>query len=392
MSCPACPTLTCLPCGASADTFPAFSVVENSAPMEICNFPMPTPTGNEVLVRTTYAGMCHSELHLWEGFFDFGDGKKAGGRKASREKPFTLGHEIEGLIVAAGEGVPIEKFNMKKSYAIFPWIGCDQPDECVQCAAGNTNWCTSPKTQRFIDGASQYGGYGSHILVPHYKYLMDYEGAVPEGLGCVYMCSGLTAFSALESAFASQNPPRAPEDLVILGCGGLGFQGLGMARAMHGPPIVCDISDEKLAQAAALGCKTFNSGSKSAAKEILKLSRGGVAAVIDFVGNEKTFAFANSIIRTGGKVVVVGLMGGKMESPLPMFVFRSKAIEGSLVGNMRQAEDMLKLLRGGQVPVVPHHFRSVFELNDAFQDLIEGKYLGRCVLKHDWSGPDSAKM
>merc|ERR1719436_787845 len=169
------------------------------------------------------------------------------------------------------------------------------------------NWCTSPNSQRFIDGKSTFGGYGSHVIVPHYSYLIDYEGALPKGLGSVYMCSGLTAFSALECAFASRNPPRHAEDLVIIGCGGLGFQGLGMAAGMHGAPLAVDISEEKLAEAAKLGCKTFNAGKKESIEEIRKLSNGGVAAVIDFVGNEKSYAFADAIIRSGGKVVIIGL-------------------------------------------------------------------------------------
>ena len=68
-----------------------------------------------------------------------------------------------------------------------------------------------------------YGGYSSHVLVPHYKYLIDCKGILPEGLGCVYMCSGLTAYSALKKVGA---PPRGGGDVLILGLGGLGFQGL----------------------------------------------------------------------------------------------------------------------------------------------------------------------
>lgn len=390
MQCVACQPLTCVPCNAPGATFPAFSVREHNKPMELMQHPMPTPTGTQVLIRTTFAGMCHSDLHLLEGTFDMGNGKTI--KNVFNKDPFTVGHEFEGRVVAAGSDVPMDRFDSEKSYAVFPWIGCDKPEECVHCANGNMNWCNSPKSQRFIDGRSKYGGYSSHILVPHYKYLIDYEGAIPHGLGGVYMCSGLTAFSALQCAFTSRNPPTGAEDLVIVGCGGLGFQGLGMACAMKGPPIAVDIADDKLAEAAKLGCKTFNSGDKESVNKIRQLSKGGVAAVIDFVGNEKTYAFANSIIRSGGKVVIVGLMGGKMESPLPMFAFQSKSIEGTLVGNMKQTEEMLDLMRTGKVPIVPHHFRSIFEANEAMRDLAAGKFLGRCVLKHDWDGPESSKI
>merc|ERR1712232_1158448 len=120
--------------------------------MEIMNYPMPKPTGNQVLIKTKYAGICHSELHLIEGYFDMGGGKKNLMRKATRSAPYTLGHEIEGHIVDAGENVPLGEFDMSKSYAIFPWIGSDLLEECVQCSIGNSNLCPSPKTQRYIDG------------------------------------------------------------------------------------------------------------------------------------------------------------------------------------------------------------------------------------------------
>lgn len=390
MSCQCRSHLICRPCGA-AETFPAYSVVQNGAPLEVVDWPMPTPKGNEVLVRTKYAGVCHSDLHLIDGYFDLGAGQKMPTRQASRDDPFTVGHEFEGVIIAAGENVPMDQFDTEKSYAIFPWIGCDLPEECPQCASGNSNLCNSPKSQRFIDGKSQYGGYASHILVPHYKYLIDYTGILPEGLGCVYMCSGLTAFSALEAAYTSRNPPQRPEDLVILGCGGLGFQALVMATARYGAPLACDVMESKLLEAEKLGCRTFNAAQKESIMAIHDLN-GGAAVVIDFVGNEKSHKFAMSILRRGGKVLNVGLMGGKLELPLVLLAVQQWSLEGSMVGNLRQARDMLRFIQEKNVPVVPHHFRSIFEVNSAIKDLSEGNYVGRCILKHDWVGPEKAKM
>eukprot|EP00928_Gymnodinium_smaydae_P054012 TRINITY_DN37864_c0_g1_i1.p1 TRINITY_DN37864_c0_g1~~TRINITY_DN37864_c0_g1_i1.p1 ORF type:complete len:395 (-),score=26.51 TRINITY_DN37864_c0_g1_i1:93-1277(-) len=383
--------LLCQPCDA-AGSFPAYSVVKHGAPLELVHYPMPTAIGTQVLIRTKYAGICHSDLHLIEGSFDLGNGDKIDMRTPSHENPYTVGHEFEGVIVGAGEKVPMDSFDLGKSYAVFPWIGCDLPEECVHCRAGNTNLCGSPKTQRFTDGASHYGGYASFILVPHYKYLIDYSGVLPEGLGCVYMCSGLTAYSALEAAHTSRNPPVSGSDLLILGCGGLGFQALSMARAKYGAPIACDVSDEKLTEAAKLGCATFNSSQQEAIHAIWEFNKGGVAAVIDFVGNETSQAFAKQVIRRGGKLVIVGLMGGEFKLPLPLIPMLQYSIEGVMVGNMRQVYDMLELLRTGQVPLVPHQFRSINDVNSALTDLYAGKIMGRCILKHDWFGFGASRL
>mmetsp|Transcript_4640 Transcript_4640/g.12975 ORF Transcript_4640/g.12975 Transcript_4640/m.12975 type:complete len:86 (+) Transcript_4640:429-686(+) len=85
-------------------------------------------------------------------------------------------------------------------------------------------------------------------------------------------------------------------------------------------------------------------------------------------------------------------MGGKLQLPIPMIPLGPRSIEGWLCGNLQQAKDMLEMLRGGQVPIVPHHFRSIFDVNNAMQDLAKGNIVGRCVLKHDWAGPETSKM
>jgi D-arabinose 1-dehydrogenase-like Zn-dependent alcohol dehydrogenase len=106
---------------------------------------------------------------------------------------------LQGQVLTVGDEVPDGLIG--KNFAVFPWLGCDKPS-CVYCGEGWTNLCDSPDTTKFADGRSMYGGYSSHVLVPHYRYLVDYEGVLPEGTACAYMCSGLTAFSALKKVRA----------------------------------------------------------------------------------------------------------------------------------------------------------------------------------------------
>ena len=90
------------------------------APLELAETPTPEPTGTEVLVRIHACGVCHSDVHLWEGYFEMGGGRKLDVR-AVRELPFTLGHEIVGEVAAAGpdaDGVAIGDRRV-----VFPWIG-----------------------------------------------------------------------------------------------------------------------------------------------------------------------------------------------------------------------------------------------------------------------------
>ena len=126
----------------------AFAVTEFGKPLEIIKRPLPALSGTEVLVRNTFAGMCHSDLHLWEG--------EIGGFKTSAKLPMVVGHEMEGEVVGVGPDVQ-DKSIVGKRFAVYPWLGCDQ-NTCAYCKPGQFNLCGSPETKRFIDGKSMYGG------------------------------------------------------------------------------------------------------------------------------------------------------------------------------------------------------------------------------------------
>ncbi|MGB8893739.1 MAG: alcohol dehydrogenase catalytic domain-containing protein, partial [Pseudolabrys sp.] len=68
---------------------------------------VPRPQGSEVLVRIDRCGVCHSDLHMQDGYFLLGDGKKLDVR-AGRTLPFTLGHEIAGVIESMGPDTDVK--------------------------------------------------------------------------------------------------------------------------------------------------------------------------------------------------------------------------------------------------------------------------------------------
>eukprot|EP00946_MAST-07B_sp_MAST-7B-sp1_P001217 g1217.t1 len=365
------------------------ALVAYGEPLQHLSRPLPALKGTEVLVKTTHAGCCHSELHLWEGYFDLGDGRKL--RRKPLTEPRTLGHEIEGTVVACGPDVPSGLFDdPNKPYAVYPWIGCEKRT-CVHCRTDDTyNLCQArgSASKKFVDGETIYGGYASHSVVPHWKYLLDYEGALPPGLGCVYMCSGLTAFGALKKV---QRHPGIvdSQDVLILGLGGLGFQALGFSVPMlGGPPLVADIDEAKLAHATELvpGTTAFNSKDKRAIKEVRAASFDGtgIGAVIDFVGNEATANFAEKVLRKGGKYVLCGLFGGMQHKPLIMLPLMARCQEGSFVGSFEEAKEMIEVLRRGGVALPPHHFTSIMNANESLRDLKAGKIVGRRIFVHDW--------
>ncbi len=141
------------------------SLVKFDAPLCETIVETPKPQGKEVLVRIERCGLCHSDLHIQDGYADLGGGKKLDTTRGMT-LPFTLGHEIAGIVEEVGPEVSNDLIGAKK--AVFPWIGCGQ---CRDCQNGDENLCIK---QRFI-GVAIDGGFASHVLVPDARYLLDYD-------------------------------------------------------------------------------------------------------------------------------------------------------------------------------------------------------------------------
>jgi alcohol dehydrogenase, propanol-preferring len=346
------------------------SLVEYASPLQETESPTPVPTGTQVLLATLRCGVCHSDLHIQDGYFDIGGGKQLDVRDG-RDLPFTLGHEIEGEVVAVGPDAA--GVGIGDRVVAFPWIGCG---DCPICRRGDENLCND--NRGMVLGVNAQGGFADHVMVPHPRYLLDYQG-IPSGLAGTYMCSGLTAYSALKKiGTVGEDDP-----VLIVGLGGVGMMGLQFARALFGRyPLGADVDANKLEAAKRAGAAAvYNAADREDGRKLVADTGGGVYAAVDFVGSESSFAFANRAVRKGGKVIVVGLFGGAMSMPLPMISMRSISIVGSFVGNLQEAGEMMALVKAGKVAPIPIEERPMREASRTLDDLRAGHIVGRVVLK-----------
>lgn len=326
----------------------------------------PAPAGSEVLVRVERCGVCHSDLHMQDGFFSLGGDKRLDVSKG-RELPFTLGHEIAGIIESAG---PLaQEATVGRRVAVYPWIGCGA---CAACRAGAENLCSS---HRHL-GIAAHGGFASHVLVPHPRYLLDYAPLSPSFAGPL-MCSGLTAYAALKRlADRAQSGP-----VLLVGLGGVGMMGLALARAMFPIlPLVADIDAEKRTAALAAGAQAAYDPADPGTRKALLTPTGGIMAACDFVGSDKSLAFITGLLARGGKVVVTGLLGGAFTIPAAMIPIKAMTIEGTLTGTLAEARELLDLARTGRLAPIPTRERPLGEAQAALDDLRAGRVVGRTVL------------
>eukprot|EP00039_Didymoeca_costata_P020436 m.341247 g.341247 ORF g.341247 m.341247 type:complete len:370 (-) comp19957_c0_seq1:208-1317(-) len=363
--------------------FQCMAVEEFGAPLKRIVETIPQLKGSEVLVKNEYSGVCHSDAHIHDGYFNVGGGAKL---NHPFPPPFSLGHEMEGIITDVGPEA--NKSLLGRRVAVYPWLGCSR-SSCVHCDDGQTNVCMTMDSERFIDGRSLMAGYSSHVIVPHDRWVIPLSSDIPPGIGAINMCAGLTAYSALKKVGHVKDVSR---NLVIIGLGGVGMQAVHIAHALFGEwPIGVDLDAEKRAEAARLGCITVDGKSKTAINDIRKQTQGkkGVASVVDFVGNDATFNMALQMLRAGGKVVPVGLYGAKLNIGLPFLIFQQKSIVPSLCGTLQEAKDLMALMIHSKIETPPHEYRSIVAASSALDDLKAGQIKGRCILKHDWPGPGS---
>jgi D-arabinose 1-dehydrogenase-like Zn-dependent alcohol dehydrogenase len=342
----------------------SYQIVEHGKPLQKAMLETPKPTGSEVLMRITRSGVCHSDVHIWEGFFDLGGGKRFYVKERGCIPPFTLGHEPFGVVAALGPKAKGVRVGQRR--LIHPWIGCGK---CAVCKAGQDNYCVSGSR---ILGVNRAGAYATHVIVPDPKYLVDASG-IDEAFAATLACSGVTAYSA-----STKLPPLTTADRVaVIGCGGVGMAGIAVLRAKGVKNIVaCDIDDTKLAAAGKLGAKQMiNTRAADAAQKLQ-----GIAGAIDFVGTPATAALGIAALRKGGRYVLVGLHGGELVHSLPPIAQRAIGIVGSYVGNLQELKAVVALAKKGKLKPMPVATRPAAEVNRALEDLIAGKIVGRVVL------------
>src|SRR5581483_8808439 len=257
----------------------AWAVVENGAPLKEIELPTPEPKGTEVLLEVTHCGVCHSDLHIWDGYYDIGGGQKMSLKDRGVVLPLAMGHEIVGRVVKLGpQATGVKPGDIR---IVFPWLGCGT---CAACLAEEDNMCLKPASL----GVYRHGGYATHVVAPHPRHLVD-PGSLNPAVAATYACSGITVYSAIKKVMPQ--PPDEP--IVVIGAGGLGLNAIAVLKALkHRNIVVVDIGAEKRATAEKAGAtKTVDASGDGVAKRIIDACGAQPIAIIDLVNGSATARF-----------------------------------------------------------------------------------------------------
>ncbi|BCN36909.1 NAD-dependent alcohol dehydrogenase [Alicycliphilus denitrificans] len=337
----------------------------------------PRPDGSQVLLRVQAAGVCHTDIHTWQGWYDMGGGKRLTMGDRGVGLPLTLGHEVAGQVAAVGPQAAGAAVGRR--CLVYPWIGCG---ECKICRRGAEQLCPAP---RFL-GIFRAGGYSDHVLVPHPRYLIDI-GDMPAAQAAPYACSGLTAYSALRKF----DPAVLREErVVIFGAGGLGLMAATLLPALDGAGAVVVEPDAARREAAlaAGACEAIDPAAPDFMARVRSAAGGSVWAVLDCVGSAQTVQSALDLLTKGGQFVQIGLFGGQIALPTPLLPIRALSYHGSYVGSLEELHALMALVRDRALPPVPTTCRCLAEADAALDDLEHGRVVGRVILQPERPRPE----
>ena len=283
---------------------------------------------------------------------------------ASRGRlPFVPCSDGAGLVSAIGDGVSRVKTGDRVAPLFFQ------------------NWFAGEPTPEKLGGA--LGGTLDGVLQE--KILLSEQGVtqVPAGYSdedaATLPCAALTAWRGL----VLQGQVKPGDVVLVQGTGGVSIFALQFAKAAGATVIVTSSSDEKLERARALGADHFINYKSTPdwAKEVRKLTGNRGADHIIEVGGAGTFEQSLRAVRLGGKIAVIGILGGFVKDLNVAAIFATNAtIHGITVGSHEQFESMTRAIEAmGIKPVIDKRF-PLAEMRDAFECMKAGAHFGKIVV------------
>ena len=270
----------------------AARIIKPKESLQVQDLDLPKATGSQVVVKVRSSGVCHSDIHLWEGGYEGIEGQFLKATDRGVNYPLTPGHEIAGMIESLGEEAEKEAIDKNDKVIVYPWIG---EGLCPACRVGEENVCDKPRSL----GVYTDGGYAEYVLVPSYKYLVKI-GDLDTDVASTLSCSALTAYGAVKNADLKPN-----DNVVIVGAGGgLGLMAVQLAKAVTGARIIAlDLDQEKLKVARENGANEIVSPKDGdPAKRVMELTANlGADAIIDFVNASKTVETDMKMLRRRGR-------------------------------------------------------------------------------------------
>ena len=319
------------------------------------------PGPGDVQIQILHCGVCHSDLHT------------ARNEWKNTVYPSVPGHEIVGRVVAVGAGVT----RFKPGDAAG--VGClvDSCGRCPSCGEGleqycDNGWVGTYNGHAYGKGPNTYGGYSQTIVVKESFVLRIRHDERQLAAVAPLLCAGITLYSPLRHWRAG--PGKA---VGIVGLGGLGHMGVKLARAMGSHVVLFTTSPGKAQDALRLGAHEVcvTSDPKQMAQQAGKLD-----LIVDTVAASHSLDAFLALLRRDGTLALVGAPENPHPSPHPFgLIFRRRSIGGSLIGGIRETQEMLDFCADHGIVSDIETIR-MDEINGAYERMLRGDVKYRFVI------------
>ncbi len=321
-------------------------------PVTVQDIPTPEPGPGEVMVRVAGCGVCHTDLHYVDH-----------GTPTFKPPPLVLGHEVAGTIARLGPDV--DDFDVGDPVLLAAVLSCGR---CEACRTGRENLCENG----VMLGNHADGGYAEFVVAPA-RDTFRLPPEIPVVEGSIIADAITTPYHAV----VNRGRVTPGDQVVVVGCGGVGLNVVQVAAAMGAQVVAVDLSEEKLEWASQLGAvAVVNAAAEGRVdKEVRRLTGGGAHVAFEVVGKAATQEAALASLRTGGRLVMVGYSPEKMALNAGRVMFRELEIVGSLGCRPVDYPRVIELVRQGRIrlePLVTHRFR-LDEIAEAFETLRSGE-------------------
>src|ERR1700756_626192 len=306
-------------------------------PLTIEDVTLEKPKAREVLLRTAFAGLCHSDLHFIEGLY-------------SHPTPCVLAHESAGVVEAVGGAVTYVKPGAHVITCLSVFCGT-----CPQCLTGHPNMCENTEVKMMPGQARRMSwkgqvmnqmfnlsSFGEQMLV-HENAMVKIDDDIPLDRAALVGCGVMTGVGAVFNA--AKVEPGAT--VAVIGCGGGGASaGEGAALAGAERIIAIDTVPSKLEVARELGATdTLNASNADPVKAVRDMTGGGVHYSFEALGTKSTAEQAFGMLRPGGTATIIGMIPLGVKIELHGYDFlRDRKLQGTSMGGNRFRVAMPRLL------------------------------------------------
>ncbi|KAJ6984854.1 hypothetical protein NC653_022983 [Populus alba x Populus x berolinensis] len=275
----------------------------------------------DVRLKVLFCGICHTDLHMAKN--DWGNSTY----------PLVPGHEIVGQVT--GVGSKVEKFRVGDKVGVAGMIGSCR--SCDSCCNNLENYCSEviiTYGAKYQDGTTTYGGY-SNIMVVDEHFVVHIPDSLSLDAAAPLLCAGITVYSPLR--FYSLDKPGM--NVGVVGLGGLGHVAVKFAKAMGVKVTVISTSPNKKQEALEhLGADAFL---VSHDQDQMQAAMGTMDGVIDTVSAMHPILPLISLLKTQGKLVLVGAPAKPLELPVFPLIVGRKMVGGSAGGGMQETQEMI---------------------------------------------------